>query len=403
MKRIFSIMVLLVAMATLAQAAEEPQKPLYIVDGKVMTIEEFQTIDTELIESMTVFKNEEQIRKFEQFGDTSNGVVVISLKNSEAEDEVLLKTDILPSFMGGDIRTFQNWVMQNLRYPAEALEKGLEDMVVLQFIVNREGYIAMEDIKILQSKYQILADEVKRVIASSPRWTPAVQNGRAVSLSFMLPVHFQIPKDDALPAAKEDMKGINAALKLDDVVVVAFDSGEKLTPDGGKTPMYVIDGKPATAEQMQNLPTERIKMMTILKEESATKYWSDLGDTSNGVVVVHTHSLDPRVEGNPDTLPTLLGSSMDNFSQWIASYVHYPYDIKDKSLWAHLVVKYIVNDAGYVEVVEINTIKGTPHRLFDEEVRRVMVSCPQWQPATKDGKAVAYQGIVPVIFGAFDN
>lgn len=54
MKRIFSIMVSLVAMATLAQAAEEPQKPLYIVDGKVMTIEEFQTIDTELIESMTV-------------------------------------------------------------------------------------------------------------------------------------------------------------------------------------------------------------------------------------------------------------------------------------------------------------------------------------------------------------
>lgn len=399
MKRIFSIMVSLVAMATLAQAAEEPQKPLYIVDGKAMTIEEFKTIDTELIESMTVFKNDEQIRKFEQFGDTSNGVVVISLKNRESGDEVFLMADILPSFMGGDIRTFQNWVMQNLRYPAEALEKGLEDMVVLQFVVNREGYIAMEDIKILQSKHQILADEVKRVIASSPRWTPAVQNGRTVALRFMLPVHFQMPKDGAAPTtAEENMKSINAALKLDDVVVVAFDSGEKLTPDGGKTPMFVIDGKPATAEQMQVLPSERIKMMAVLKEESATKYWSDLGDTSNGVVVVHTHSLDPRVEGNPDTLPTLLGSSMDNFSQWIASYVHYPYDIKDKSLWAHLVVKYIVNDTGYVEVVEINTIKGTPHRLFDEEVRRVMVSCPQWQPATKDGKAVAYQGIVPVIF-----
>ena len=392
-------MVSLVAMATLAQAAEEPQKPLYIVDGKAMTIEEFKTIDTELIESMTVFKNDEQIRKFEQFGDTSNGVVVISLKNRESGDEVFLMADILPSFMGGDIRTFQNWVMQNLRYPAEALEKGLEDMVVLQFVVNREGYIAMEDIKILQSKHQILADEVKRVIASSPRWTPAVQNGRTVALRFMLPVHFQMPKDGAAPTtAEENMKSINAALKLDDVVVVAFDSGEKLTPDGGKTPMFVIDGKPATAEQMQVLPSERIKMMAVLKEESATKYWSDLGDTSNGVVVVHTHSLDPRVEGNPDTLPTLLGSSMDNFSQWIASYVHYPYDIKDKSLWAHLVVKYIVNDTGYVEVVEINTIKGTPHRLFDEEVRRVMVSCPQWQPATKDGKAVAYQGIVPVIF-----
>lgn len=401
MKRILYVMIAIVTLSSSLFAAENPQKPLYIVDGKVMTIEEFKTIDTELIESMTVFKNDEQIRKFEQFGDTSNGVVVISLKNRESGDEVFLMADILPSFMGGDIRTFQNWVMQNLRYPAEALEKGLEDMVVLQFVVNREGYIAMEDIKILQSKHQILADEVKRVIASSPRWTPAVQNGRTVALRFMLPVHFQIPKDGAAPTtAEENMKSINAALKLDDVVVVAFDSGEKLTSDGGKTPMFVIDGKPATAEQMQVLPSERIKMMAVLKEESTTKYWSEFGDTSNGVVVVHTHSLDPRVESNPDTLPTLLGGDIDNFSQWVASYAHYPDGIEDERLWAHLVVKYIVNDTGYVEVVEINTIKGTPHRLFDEEVRRVMVSCPQWQPATKDGKAVAYQGIVPVIFGA---
>ena len=399
MKRILYVMIAIVTLSSSLFAAENPQKPLYIVDGKVMTIEEFKTIDTELIESMTVFKNDEQIRKFEQFGDTSNGVVVISLKNRESGDEVFLMADILPSFMGGDIRTFQNWVMQNLRYPAEALEKGLEDMVVLQFVVNREGYIAMEDIKILQSKHQILADEVKRVIASSPRWTPAVQNGRTVALRFMLPVHFQIPKDGAAPTtAEENMKSINAALKLDDVVVVAFDSGEKLTSDGGKTPMFVIDGKPATAEQMQVLPSERIKMMAVLKEESTTKYWSEFGDTSNGVVVVHTHSLDPRVESNPDTLPTLLGGDIDNFSQWVASYAHYPDGIEDERLWAHLVVKYIVNDTGYVEVVEINTIKGTPHRLFDEEVRRVMVSCPQWQPATKDGKAVAYQGIVPVIF-----
>ncbi|MBO5672040.1 MAG: energy transducer TonB, partial [Alistipes sp.] len=184
-------------------------------------------------------------------------------------------------------------------------------------------------------------------------------------------------------------------------VVVAFDSGKKLANEESKTPMFVIDGKPATAEQMQNLPTERIKMMAVLKEESTTEYWSEFGDTSNGVVVVHTHSLDPRVESDPDTLPTFLGGDIDNFSQWVAAYVHYPYGLEDKSLWAHMVVKYIVNDTGYVEVVEINTIKGTPHRLFDEEVRRVMVSCPQWQPATKNGKAVAYQGIVPVLFGSF--
>ena len=402
MKRMLFIMMSLVATSSLAFAAEELQKPLYIVDGKAMTIEEFKSIASENIESMTVFKSEEQVRKFEHFGDTSNGVIVVALKTSDAEDVVFLKTDIMPSFMGGDIRTFQNWVMQNVRYPAEALEKGLEDMVLLQFVVNREGYINIDDIKILQSKHKVFVDEVKRVMASSPRWTPAIHNGRTASLNFMLPIHFQIPKDNPATSPKEeDSKAVNAALKLEDVVVVAFDSGKKLANEESKTPMFVIDGKPATAEQMQNLPTERIKMMAVLKEESTTEYWSEFGDTSNGVVVVHTHSLDPRVESDPDTLPTFLGGDIDNFSQWVAAYVHYPYGLEDKSLWAHMVVKYIVNDTGYVEVVEINTIKGTPHRLFDEEVRRVMVSCPQWQPATKNGKAVAYQGIVPGLFGSF--
>ena len=398
MKRMLFIMMSLVATSSLVFATEELQKPLYIVDGKAMTIEEFKSIASENIESMTVFKSEEQVRKFEHFGDTSNGVIVVALKNSDAEDVVFLKTDIMPSFMGGDIRTFQNWVMQNVRYPAEALEKGLEDIVLLQFVVNREGYINIDDIKILQSKHKVFVDEVKRVMASSPRWTPAIQNGRTASLNFMLPIHFQIPKDQPTPKPKfEEEKSSDAVLKLDDVLVVAFAEG-KSTTKGDKAPMFVIDGKPATAEQVESLPSERIKMMAVLNDESTTEYWGELGDATNGVVVIHTHSLDPRVEPDPDTLPTFLGGDIDNFSQWVQAYIRYPYDITDRSLCAHLVVKYIVNDTGYIEVVEINTIKGTPHRLFDEEVRNMMLGCPQWQPATKDGKNVAYQGIVSVIF-----
>ena len=399
MKRILFIMIATMAISASTFAIGNQQQPLYIVDGKAMTIEEFKRIASEDIESMTIFKSEEQVRKFEQFGDTSNGVIVVALKNSEAEDNVFIVTDIMPSFMGGDIRTFQNWVMQNLRYPAEALEKGLEDMVLVQFIVNREGYIALEDIKVLQSKHTIFVDEVKRVMASSPRWTPAIQNGRTASLTFMLPVHFQIPKDSPTPQPTfAEKKSGDAKLSAADVTVMAIRSGEKPATDKNKAPMYVIDGRPATAEQVEALAAERIKMIAALNDDSTTKYWNEFGDTSNGVVVIHTHSLDPRVERDPDTLPTFLGGDIDNFSQWVQAYVRYPYGIKDLSLWAHIVVKYIVNDMGYIEVVEINTINGTPHRLFDEQVRNLLLSCPQWQPATKDGKNVAYQGIVPVIF-----
>ena len=45
------------------------------------------------------------------------------------------------------------------------------------------------------------------------------------------------------------------------------------------------------------------------------------------------------------------------------------------------------------------TFQGTPHPLLHAEVQRVLLSSPQWKPATKDGKAVAVVVVLPITFG----
>ncbi len=74
---------LLAAFTTYANG--EPQKPLYIINGKVATIEEVKDLGDRL-ESMTVLKNKNEIKEFDHLGDTSNGVIVITLKDAEEED-----------------------------------------------------------------------------------------------------------------------------------------------------------------------------------------------------------------------------------------------------------------------------------------------------------------------------
>ena len=100
--------------------------------------------------------------------------------------------DTMPMFMNGDVSTFRNWVMQNIRYPEAALQAGIQGAVFVQFVVGRDGYISADRISILQSPDDTLRDEVLRVIQLSPRWTPGVQRGQNVAVSFTIPIIFSL-------------------------------------------------------------------------------------------------------------------------------------------------------------------------------------------------------------------
>ncbi|MBQ8493546.1 MAG: energy transducer TonB [Alistipes sp.] len=400
MRRI-SILLVALAMTFIASAAErcEQQTPLYIVNGRVMTVEEVQEVPTTDIESLTVLRNDKDVAEFQRFGDTSNGVVVITLKDREEEDMPFIHVDVMPKFMGGDINTFRNWVMQNLRYPEVALNMQLQDMVVVQFVVNREGYIVQDGIKVLQSNHpDIFVDEIKRIFATSPRWTPGIQTGTAVSVSFVLPVNFVLPEQN------EDVNNDVEEFIDDNGVVVdkIYVSNFTMGSFGDKEPLWIVDGKPATIEQVRELgKSGTILFMHLLKEGMG--YYEDFGDTKNGVVLIRTKSDDMRVVEHPDVLPKFLGGGFETFERWVSDNIRYPEELAKQGLEAHILVDYIITSAGYIEVSKITYMKGTEHTLFDDAIRAVMLKAPIWTPATKDGEDVAYAASMPIIFGSFQT
>lgn len=181
------ILALTIGLSINATKAED-QKPIFVINGiEVVSWSDVQNIDSEKIESITVYKGAEA-SLFSEFGDTSYGVIEITLNGENGP--VLLDAEIMPTFMNGDINTFRSWVMQNVRYPAEAIDKLIQGVVIAQFVVGTDGHIIKDKVKIISDTDPLLNNEVIRVLNLSPRWTPGNHAGKSVAVQFLIPVSF---------------------------------------------------------------------------------------------------------------------------------------------------------------------------------------------------------------------
>ena len=86
------------------------------------------------------------------------------------------------------------YVYKNLRYPAAAMEIGIEGMVVVQFIVTKTGSI--DQVKVVRDIGGGCGDKARDVVVKMndlpEHWIPGKQNGRPVNVRYTLPIKFQL-------------------------------------------------------------------------------------------------------------------------------------------------------------------------------------------------------------------
>jgi TonB family protein len=96
-----------------------------------------------------------------------------------------------------------------------------------------------------------------------------------------------------------------------------------------------------------------------------------------------------------EEMPQFPGGGMDAMIQWIAQHMKYPEQAKKDGIQGTVFVGYIVNKAGKVESVEV---ESSAHPLLDAEAVRVVAAMPDWTPGTQRGKAVDVRLVVPIKF-----
>ena len=120
-------------------------------------------------------------------------VLLFSFMTSTAQtkknDMVFDVVEVMPQFPGGQIAMLK-YIMENIKYPEQAMKEGIQGRVAVSFIVEKDGSIS--DVKPVLSVHPLLNKEAVRVVKSMPKWTPGKQNGKPVRVRFNVPVMFKL-------------------------------------------------------------------------------------------------------------------------------------------------------------------------------------------------------------------
>ena len=97
--------------------------------------------------------------------------------------------EVMPSYPG-DMEAFYKFLAQQMHYPKEALENGIEGRVVVRFVVEEDGRLT--HFEAVSSPSPLLSNEAIRVLRQMPRWNPAKRMGRNVRCQYNIPVMFRL-------------------------------------------------------------------------------------------------------------------------------------------------------------------------------------------------------------------
>ncbi|MFQ5448627.1 MAG: TonB family protein, partial [Saprospiraceae bacterium] len=139
---------------------------------------------------------------------TSNETGMMASDTIPDGDEIFKVVEEMPRFPGceeSDVQDRKNcadakmleFIYTNIKYPKEARENGIEGMVVVRFIIEKDGSLSGR--KIERAIGGGCDEEVLRVVGLMPNWIPGKQRGRTVRVQFNLPVKFKLDTGERKP------------------------------------------------------------------------------------------------------------------------------------------------------------------------------------------------------------
>ncbi len=84
----------------------------------------------------------------------------------------------------------KSFMLEHLVYPKEAERAGLEGLVMIRFIVEKDGRVTEPEI--VSDIGGGCGEEALRVVQLMPKWFPGIQANRPVPVRFEMPVRFSM-------------------------------------------------------------------------------------------------------------------------------------------------------------------------------------------------------------------
>jgi protein TonB len=157
------------------------------------------------------YETGELLSKIDYVGNKRNGEFVVFYKDGKVKRREKYQNDIrtgaecfgpngspiayfdyevMPSYRNGGLQNMVAAIQKQVRYPADALRNQIQGKVFVSFAVNPAG--ELQDVKIVKGLSASLDAEVLRAVNTLHGFTPGMQDGVPVTVSFTAPITFAI-------------------------------------------------------------------------------------------------------------------------------------------------------------------------------------------------------------------
>ena len=90
-------------------------------------------------------------------------------------------------------QVYQLFLLSNLRYPAEAIDKDIQGIPIIAILIDENGNAISYEVA--KSAHPLLDQEALRVLQLfDPEFVPAERNGKRIRFKFHLPIVFRMEK-----------------------------------------------------------------------------------------------------------------------------------------------------------------------------------------------------------------
>lgn len=180
------------------EAKEKGVSGLVLIElkiGKTGALEDYQ-----VVEGIGAGCDEEALRLMDMMPDwtpaTLDGQPIaaqrsikIPFKLKTSADSIYKVVDQMPSFPDGHAALLR-FLAENIQYPTMAKENEKQGMVVVQFIVEKDG--SLSNMHVVKGFDKECDEEAVRVMRVMPKWQPGLQRKQPVRVQFNLPIRFKL-------------------------------------------------------------------------------------------------------------------------------------------------------------------------------------------------------------------
>lgn len=113
----------------------------------------------------------------------------------EVTDEEVVYTIVeqMPVYQDGGSEGLIKFISSHIVYPDYAIENGIEGTVYINMTVNKEGQLVnIHPIREVHGAQMLTKEAIRVVKLTDGRWIPGKQAGKAVNVSYNLPIKFKL-------------------------------------------------------------------------------------------------------------------------------------------------------------------------------------------------------------------